>query len=250
MTHIHKYINILYIIYDIYFNGEKGMLTSAPPQNLHRTKEEYVYATLRAAITRCDLKPGEKLVRDDLSVKLGVSQIPIRGALHRLQAEGLIEIIPHSGARISEISRDTINEIFMLLESLEVVAFGVAVTKCTENDITKLQQLVDEMQLALNAENPDLWYDLNNQFHLAVAQTTNMKMLIRFTTRVLDSRDRLRHFYSESFTPSRISTAQNEHRQMLNLLSTRNSKGLTELVTKHNRSAKQAYQSLIKNVIE
>ena len=138
----------------------------------------------------------------------------------------------------------------MLLESLEVVAFGVAVTKCTENDITKLQQLVDEMQLALNAENPDLWYDLNNQFHLAVAQTTNMKMLIRFTTRVLDSRDRLRHFYSESFTPSRISTAQNEHRQMLNLLSTRNSKGLTELVTKHNRSAKQAYQSLIKNVIE
>ena len=88
------------------------MLTSQSSPRLYRTKEEYVYDTLRAAIMRCELKPGKKLVMDNLSVELDVSPIPIRGALQRLQAEGLVEIIPHTGAVVSAISPDTVNEIF------------------------------------------------------------------------------------------------------------------------------------------
>lgn len=51
------------------------MLTLTPAQKAHRTKEEYVYDTLRTAIMHCDLQPGEKLVIDTLSEKLGVSPI-------------------------------------------------------------------------------------------------------------------------------------------------------------------------------
>jgi DNA-binding GntR family transcriptional regulator len=221
------------------------MLTSVLPQKSHRTKEEYVYETLHTAITRCDLEPGEKLIMDSLSAQLGVSPIPIRGALQRLQAEGLVEIIPHTGARVSEISRDTVNEIFMLLEALETVAVSVASSKATPNEISQLQQIVDEMALALKAGNADLWYDLNNQFHLTIAQITEMKMLIRFTTRALGSRDRLRYLYSESFTPSRMSNAHAEHCQMLKLLKERDTEALKKLAAQHNRSAKEAYHVLI-----
>lgn len=221
------------------------MLTSVPPQKSHRTKEEYVYETLRAAITRCDLKPGEKLIIDSLSVQLGVSAIPVRTALQRLQAEGLVEIIPHTGARVSEISIETINEIFMLLEALETVAASVVVSKATPDDLFRLQQLVEEMATAVKAGNAVGWYDLNNQFHLTIAQITDMKMLIRFTMRALDSRDRLRHFFSESFTPSRMANAHVEHCKMLELLQARDIEGLKSLVIHHNRSAKDAYQGLI-----
>ena len=223
------------------------MLTSVPPQKLHRTKEEYVYDTLRTAITRCELKPGEKLVIDNLSSELGVSPIPIRGALQRLHAEGLVEITPHTGARVSEISLDTVNEIFLLLGSLETVAMSVAASKATKDDIIRLKQLVDEMSEALQAGNTDYWYDLNNQFHLTMAQITGMKMLLRFTSRALGSRDRLRHFYLDSFISSRMSEAHTEHYQMVELLEARDTEGLINLVAQHNQSAKEAYQKLIES---
>jgi DNA-binding GntR family transcriptional regulator len=221
------------------------LVTSTPPQKLHRTKEEYAYDTLRAAITRCELKPGEKLVIDNLSSELGVSPIPIRGALQRLQAEGLVEITPHTGTIVSEISPDTVSEIFVLLESLETIAFKVAASKANASDIGYLRQLVEEMELALQASEADQWYDINNQFHLAIARMTDMKMLLRFTSRALDSRDRLRNFFLESFISVRMSEAQGEHHHMIDLLESGDVDGLTALVAQHNRKAKEAYQKLI-----
>ena len=216
-----------------------------PSQKPHRTKEEYVYDTLRTAIMRCELAPGQKLVIDNLSDELGVSPIPIRSALQRLQAEGLVHITPHTGTRVSEISPETVDEIFLLLESLEIVAFKVAATKATQNDISHLEQLLDKMAQALQAGRADYWYDLNNQFHLSVAQITGMKMLLRFTTRALDSRDRLRYFYSEPFTSARMADAHTQHCQMITLLKDLDIEALIGLVAQHNHSAKEAYHKLI-----
>jgi len=223
------------------------MLNSVSPQKLHRTKEEYVYDILHTAITRCELKPGEKLVIDTLSAELGVSPIPVRSALQRLQAEGFVEITPHTGTIVSEISPDTVNEIFVLLEALESVAVSVAASKATAADIANLRQLINEMETALQAGGSDLWYDLNNQFHLAIAQITQMKMLIRFTSRALDSRDRLRNLYVGSFVSTRMSEAQVEHCQMIELIERQNIEGLKLLVAQHNHRAKEAYQKLLKN---
>lgn len=225
------------------------MLNSVSPQKLHRTKEEYVYDALRTAITRCELKPGEKLVIDTLSAELGVSPIPVRSALQRLQAEGFVEITPHTGTIVSEISPDTVNEIFALLEALESVAVSVAASKATAADIANLRQLIDEMETALQAGDSDLWYDLNNRFHLAIAQITQMKMLIRFTSRALDSRDRLRNLYMGSFVSTRMSVAQVEHCQMIDLIESHNVEGLKPQVTQHNHRARDAYQELLKNQV-
>ena len=221
------------------------MTIAQPREKPHRTKEEYVYHTLRDAIMRCALKPGEKLVMDSLSDELGVSPIPIRGALQRLQAEGLVEIIPHTGAVISTISPENVNEIFMLLESLEEIAFSVAAEKATPKDIAHLRHLVAEMDAALQTNDAGRWYDLNNQFHLSVAQITEMKMLLRFTSRALDNRDRLRYFYLEQFISSRMAEAHAEHGQMIELLKSQDIEGLKIMVSQHNRKAKMAYQQVI-----
>jgi DNA-binding GntR family transcriptional regulator len=218
------------------------MLTSqTSPNKLHHTKEEYVYNTLRAAIMRCELKPDEKLVMDRLSVELDVSPIPIRGALQRLQAEGLVEITPHTGAVVSSISPDTIDEIFLLLEALESNAFIVAAQKATEADIEYVESLVDDMEQALEANDTDLWSELNNQFHLTVARITTMKMLFEFTSRVLDSWDRLRRYYLQPFLTLRINEAQAEHRQMIELLKQRDADGLSKIAVQHNRQARKLY---------
>jgi len=210
-----------------------------------QTKEEYVYETLRNAIMRCDLMPGEKLIIDTLSVELGVSQNPIRGALRRLQADKLVEIVPHIGAVVAEISPDIIEEVFVLLGSLESAAFEIAVSKATEADIGHLRKLLETMDTALAEGDSDRWSALNNQFHLTVAELTRMEMLLDFTQRALDSWDRLRRCYLQSIVSSRPAYAQAEHHQMIDLLAQRDARRLRTLVKKHNRNAMEAYQTLL-----
>ncbi len=96
------------------------MFQPAPP---FQTKEEYAYQALRQAILRCELPPDEKLVIDRLSVEMGLSQIPVRAAIQRLQTEGLVVINPHSSATVAPLSPAKIDEVFTLLESLERAAF-------------------------------------------------------------------------------------------------------------------------------
>jgi len=221
------------------------MFSIFTPQKPPRTKEEYVYETLRMAITRCELEPGRKLVVQTLRTKLGVSSIPIRSALQRLHAEGFVEITPHMGAIVSDISPDIITEIFMLLDSLENIAVTVAVDKISADELVSLRQILDDMEQALATEDADQWFDLNNHLHLTIAQITDMKMLQRFTHRALGSRDRLRHFYLPSFIAPRMSEAQMEHQQMVDLLEKRDVETLKVLVSQHNNKAKIAYQKLI-----
>jgi DNA-binding GntR family transcriptional regulator len=194
---------------------------------------------------RCDLAPGVKLVIDTLSQELEVSPIPIRAALQRLEAEGLVEIIPHTGAIVSEISPNLVTEIFMLLEALESVAFETAVAKATDDDIARLQQLVDTMDQQVETGDADHWSDVNRQFHLAVADIAGMRMLSRFSGQALNSWDRVRRFYFKTFATVRIKEAQADHRRMIKLLRERKAEQLGEVVAQHNRRAMALYQTLI-----
>jgi DNA-binding GntR family transcriptional regulator len=161
----------------------------------HRTKEEYAYDVLRTAILRCDLKPGEKVVVDTLSAQLGISPIPIRTAMQRLQSEGLIEITPHTGAIVSELSPSDFEPVSLLLEKLEILAFEVAAQTATESDIARLSQIVDALGESLATSDLERWAELNIEFHSTVANISNMKLLIEFSNRILDAWTRLRRWY-------------------------------------------------------
>lgn len=221
------------------------MAPSPSPPLVHLTKEDYVYDVLRNAIMRCQMNPGQKLIIDNLAEKLGVSQNPIRGALRRLQADRLVEIIPHTGAVVADISLDTITEIFMLLESLERSAFEVASRKADEAQINKLRQIVEAMGKELEANNLDRWSDMNSQLHLEVAKITQMDMLVEFTRRTLDSWDRLRRCYLQPLQSSGMAQAQAEHYRMIDLLAQKNVKDLVALVAQHNRRARESYQQFL-----
>jgi DNA-binding GntR family transcriptional regulator len=223
------------------------MLTSiALPR--HRTKEEYAYDVLRNAILRCELRPGEKIVVDALSVQLGVSPIPVRTALQRLQAEGLVEITPHTGAIVSDISPDQIEQVFLLLEHLECSAFEVAARKATAADVAHLKKIIDEMESVSTIVDSDQWSELNSQFHRYVAGITDMRMLIDFTGRTLDGWDRLRRWYLGRVDSHRIPRAQADHRRMIELFAQRDIPALIALVAQHNRLAHEDYEKLIREL--
>ena len=98
-----------------------SMRLAVPKGTQHRTKGEFVYRTLRDAIVKCELPPGERLVIDDLARRLQVSSIPVREALQLLQSEGLVLMVPHVGATVAPISHESVTEVFTVMEGLESV---------------------------------------------------------------------------------------------------------------------------------
>lgn len=215
------------------------------PAPVFQTKEEYAYQALRQAILHCELMPGEKLIIDRLSTEMGISQIPIRAAIQRLQTEGLVVINPHSSATVAPLSPTKIDEVFVLLESLERAAYRVIVENKVPADLTRLELLVDRMDSALSDNDSTTWLTANIAFHREIAEMAAMPLLVDFTSRVLDEWERISHFYFQHVTNTRLPQAQEEHRQILALLRSGDTDQLDALTIAHNRAANRAYQSML-----
>jgi DNA-binding GntR family transcriptional regulator len=211
-----------------------------------QTKEQYAYETLRKAILSGQLEPGEKLVIDRLSTEMGLSQIPIRAAIQRLQAEGLVVIHPHASAMVASLPPEKIDEIFCLLESLERAAFRSACQKRTEAALEELAELVRQMDEAIQEPDASAWLALNRAFHRRIATAAGMPLLLDFTNRVLDEWQRISQYYFSNVTSARLPRAQLEHHQILDLLRRRDGDALESLAITHNREANLSYQAMLK----
>jgi DNA-binding GntR family transcriptional regulator len=206
-----------------------------------RTKQEFVYQTLRSAIMRCDIAPGERLVIDDLARKLEVSIIPVREALQLLQSEGLIVNVPHVGATVAPITRESILDVFTLLEGLETMATRLVAERGDPAELQLLGSYVKEMDNDAEAGRLEHWAELNTRFHLEIGAMPGLRMLHETTARVLDNWHRVRRFFFRGVLQLRVTQAQQEHREMLAAMRARDFGALADVVSRHNRNALAAY---------
>lgn len=213
----------------------------------HRTKQEFVYQTLRGAIMRCDLKPGERLVIDDLARRLGVSIIPVREALQMLQSEALVVMVPHVGATVAQISRESIFDVFTVLEGLETVATRLAAERATPKDLEALATIVRAMDAALAEGQHEEWADLNTRFHRTIGAIPGLAMVEEMTARALTSWDRVRRYYFRGVLTHRIEQAQQEHHAILAAIEARDAAALESLVRRHNQGALTSYLTYVNN---
>ncbi|MEJ8279965.1 GntR family transcriptional regulator [Pseudonocardia spirodelae] len=148
------------------------MVDTAP-----RRASERAQATLREEILSGALAAGARLGEVELADRLGVSRTPVREALSRLAAEGLVELHPHRGARVSRFTEADLDDIFDVRRALEPRATERAAARATATDLDELDDLARRMH-AVGAPGPgqdlDALVELNREFHarlLAVADT-------------------------------------------------------------------------------
>lgn len=205
----------------------------------HRTKQEMAYDALRTSIMRCELKPGDRLIIDDISRQLGVSHIPVREALHQLQSDGLVITVPHAGATVAPLSPNDVAEVFSLMEGLEQVALRVAAEKITPEQLAALEADVATMDEAVANDNGELWSSLNSEFHREIAHIADMQLLREFTDRTMDKWDRVRRYYN--ILSGRIGRAQEQHHEIIEALASKDLERLEQISIAHNREALEAY---------
>ena len=210
-----------------------------------RTKQEYVYQSLRGAIMRGELRPGQRLVIDEIGRQLQVSAIPIREALQLLQSEGLVLGAPHVGATVAPISQDEVHEVFAIMEGLETVGVREAARRLDEAGLARLSDVVAQMDAAVAAEDYERWAALNGDLHRAVNDIAGMPLLREMTDRVLSRWERLRRHYFQGVVVPRVVQAQGEHHAMIEAIERRDPDGAEQVVRAHTRAAQAAYADFL-----
>lgn len=107
---------------------------------------DVVFQTLRGAILRGELKPGERLMELQLASKLGVSRTPIREAIRMLEHEGLAITIPRKGAEVAKMTEKDMEDVLQIRTVLEDLAVRLSCEKITKTELVELRQAMEQFE--------------------------------------------------------------------------------------------------------
>jgi DNA-binding GntR family transcriptional regulator len=186
----------------------------ADPIPLRGTSMHDAVATrLRAMVFDGELQPGVFIDEKALAEAWQVSRTPLREALKVLAAEGLVELVPHRGCRVIELSEADADALFPVMALLEGRCAFEAVEHASEDDLHRLKRLHDELEHHAAAQDLDGYYRVNHDFHSLVQQMAGNRWLDRVTS---DLRRFMRMMRGRQLAlPGRIEASINEHRVLL-----------------------------------
>jgi DNA-binding GntR family transcriptional regulator len=139
---------------------------------------------IRDKILMGDYAPGAALLQDSIAAEFGVSKIPVREALVRLRAEGLIDIEAHRGFRVRPLSAAEVDEVFRLRLTLEPEAAAAGTRLATEADRDAAQEALRALNGALAMRSLGNVADLNSAFHLALIVPRSQPVTFEILTRL------------------------------------------------------------------
>ncbi|MFC0267607.1 GntR family transcriptional regulator [Kushneria aurantia] len=213
-----------------------------------KTRAQQVADDLRERILGGEFKGGDQLRQDALASDYKVSRIPVREALLTLEAEGLVEFHAHRGAFTTELSVDTIRELFDLRVLLEGYVLRHAIPGLTPVHLANAERILREYDAALEAgRSIGHWSDYNSAFHHALYAPAglpeSMAMIAHLNTRA-DRYIRMQLLYSRE-----IEKAEREHHELLELARQGNIDGACRLLEQHILEACDSIVSILeKNV--
>ena len=192
--------------------------------DLHLEMNEYlplrdvVFNTLRQAILRGELKPGERLMEIALSQRLGVSRTPVREAIRMLEQEGLVIMIPRKGAQVAEISEKDLKDVLEVRLGLEELAVRIACQRITEEELEELEQAVKEFEEAMKEDN--LGVLAAADVHEVIYGSTHNKRLVQIISNIREQMYRYRVEYLKDVESRK--TLVEEHYAVYRALKARN----------------------------
>ena len=179
-----------------------------------KTKSDSAVDRLRHAILSGEIGPGEWLRQDELAQRLGISSTPIREALRRLEADGLVEHVPHHGVKVVAYSLNTAREYYDLRAVLEPYALRLAAARMQPADLADLQARVAEARIFLAQQAMSELTEANWRFHEQLLAMCGSRLVQDVLGRVR------RSFQLDTLLmiPERAATSVDEHQSILDAL--------------------------------
>jgi len=192
---------------------------------------DVVFNTLRQAILRGELKPGERLMEIQLANKLGVSRTPIREAIRKLELEGLVLMIPRRGAEVAEITEKSLRDVLEVRGALEELAVKLACQKITDEQIGELRVAEKEFEQALSSGDVTVYAEADVKFHDVIYRATDNQRLIQLLFNLREQMYRYRVEYLKR--EEAHGTLLIEHKRIIETIANRDMEAAVDAVCQH-----------------
>ena len=206
----------------------------------YKPLRDVVFETLRDAIIRQVLKPGERLMEIQLADEMGVSRTPVREAIRKLELEGLVVMVPRKGAYVAGVSMTDIHEVYEVRSALEMLAVTLAAERITDEELDALERQVlreSEEESKKDGSLDNIIY-IDSSFHDIIYQAAHNQRLVQFVNIL---QEQLQRFRAASLArPGRSKTALEEHKKIVEALSERNGELAARLAREHIENAENA----------
>lgn len=205
---------------------------SHPSHRLQRMSlPEAVAASLRERILNGEFEPGEALVQEALAAEYECSRMPVREAFRQLEAEGLIITKVHKGAFVASIPPEQIMELFELRAMLETDMLRHSLPALTEEHLLVAEAKLQELDHAYKQNEITRWGALNWEFHKSIYAAANRVQSLAIVAGInvqIERYIRLQLLLNQTF-----STAEAEHRELLELCRARDENAAVPLLERH-----------------
>ena len=181
---------------------------------------DVVFNTLREAILKGELKPGERLMELQLAAKLGVSRTPIREAIRMLEQEGLAVTIPRKGAEVAKMTEKDMEDVLQIREALDELAAKIACEQISEEQLEELVATMHEFEESTKTDNVKKIAEADVKFHDIIYQSTGNPKLVNMLNNLREQMYRYRVEYLKDVESRK--TLVEEHYAVYRALKARN----------------------------
>ena len=192
---------------------------------------EVVCESLREAIRKGLLKPGERIMELQLAEELGVSRTPVREAIRKLELEGYVVMMPRRGTYVADMSIRDINEIFEIRTALEALSNELAAEHITEEELEHLQRLLVIIGGYVKEGSLDKIVETDIEFHDLLYHAARNSRLVGIISNL---RDQLTRFRTLSMSyPGRLEETIEEHRLIVEAIARGDCKAARRAAKRH-----------------
>ena len=195
------------------------------------TLHQEIVSRIRKMIQKGTLVPGQKVNEKSLCESMGVSRTPVREALRQLTSEGLIRLIPHKGAFVSQPPIEEIRDLFEVMSVLEGTCARLAATHIKDKDLLTIEALHSELEDHYQNRDHKAYLETNHRFHVFIQELTGNRVLNDVINglrqKVLLYRQR------QLYQPERFDQSIQEHRNLLGAFRTRDPESAESLMKHH-----------------
>ena len=192
---------------------------------------DVVFNTLRRAILKGELEPGERLMEIALANKLGVSRTPIREAIRKLELEGLVIMIPRKGAEVAKITEKDLRDVLEVRTSLELLSIELACDRITSEELVELKQTCRAFEEALKGDDLTEMAEKDVAFHDVIFKATKNARLIQILNNLREQmyRYRMEYLKDKNFHQRLVE----EHRMIVSAIDKKDKETAVSLIREH-----------------
>ena len=180
-----------------------------------RTLAGQAFDALHAAIVNGDIVPGERLRIGALATMLGMSHLPIREAIRRLESVGLVAHVPHRGATVAAVSLEDLRQLYEARLLVEPAIIAIAATRFTKADAAAASAALDRQAAAERGGAISEVWAAHTEFHFALYRASGATWLLRLAEPLWNSSQRYRMAIAPLSSKRRRREAQREHKELL-----------------------------------